>query len=65
MTRSLIVLALIGAVSALETPTAVFHGLGDECFNPGMHSFTKEIGKKTGAYSKCIEVGIGAITSVI
>jgi len=61
----LIVAAMIGAAAALQTPTAVFHGLGDQCINPGMHSFTKEIGRKTGAYSKCIEVGIGAITSVL
>jgi len=38
-------------------PIAVFHGLGDNCMNPGMHHFAKEIGEKTNAYSKCIKIG--------
>ena len=44
-------------------PTAIFHGLGDACLYPGMHSFTKEIEKQTGAFAKCVEVGNGTITS--
>ena len=45
-------------------PTAIFHGLGDACIYPGMHSFTKEIADQTGAYAKCLEVGNGSITSM-
>lgn len=42
-------------------PTAVFHGLGDACINPGMGSFTKKIATGTGAYAKCIEVGLPSL----
>ena len=45
-------------------PTAIFHGLGDACIYPGMHSFTKEIKSQTGADAKCFEVGNGSITSM-
>jgi len=39
-------------------PLAVFHGLGDNCHNPGMHHLTKELGQKAGnVYSKCIPIG--------
>jgi len=35
--------AALGLASAYATPTAIFHGLGDACIYPGMHSFTKDI----------------------
>lgn len=52
----------MASVSAI--PTAIFHGLGDACIYPGMHSFTKSIKKQTGDYASCIEVGNGSITSI-
>lgn len=54
-------------VNENAVPIAVFHGLGDNCMNPGMKNFTKEIGQKTGnAYSKCIKIGAagGTIDSI-
>jgi len=58
---------LASAITAANIPVAVFHGLGDDCLNPGMHQFTKEIGEKTGnVYSKCIKIGAagGMIDSI-
>jgi palmitoyl-protein thioesterase len=46
-------------------PTAVFHGFGDACVNPGMASFTKKIATGTGAYAKCIEVGFPSLGEII
>ena len=37
-------------------PTAMFHGLGDACENPGMESIDKMLEQGTGATVKCIEV---------
>jgi len=58
-------IASIFAVSQAKgpLPTAVFHGLGDQCVNPGMHDFARELGLGTGAYSHCVEVGNGSETS--
>ena len=63
MTKTCIAVAMVAAVTAHKTPTAVFHGLGDQCINPGMHNFAKEIADKTGAYAHCVEVGNGSETS--
>lgn len=52
----------MASVSAI--PTAIFHGLGDACIYPGMHSFTRSIKKQTGDYATCLEVGNGSITSI-
>jgi palmitoyl-protein thioesterase len=41
-------------------PLAIFHGLGDDCRFPGMHSFTKHFNQTLGVYTKCIEVGNGS-----
>lgn len=38
-------------------PTAVFHGFGDACFNPGMGSFMQQIQNGTNGKVLCIEVG--------
>jgi hypothetical protein len=46
---------LLASACALETfdsttkavPTAIFHGLGDQCKNGGMENFTKEIADGT------------------
>ena len=54
--------AALAAADAV--PNAIFHGLGDACRHRGMKNFTKEIGDGTGAYSKCVEVGNGAETSM-
>ena len=62
--KSFALAALVAAVSAKRLPTAVFHGMGDQCINPGMHDFTRELGKQTGAYARCVEVGAGAATSL-
>ena len=42
MAKTIFATALVVAVSSKHTPTAVFHGLGDQCINPGMHNFAKE-----------------------
>lgn len=41
-------------------PLAIFHGLGDDCRFPGMHSFVKHFNKTLGVYTKCVEVGNGS-----
>ena len=56
--------AALGVASVSAVPTAIFHGLGDACIYPGMHSFTKDIADQTGDYAKCLEVGNGSITSM-
>jgi palmitoyl-protein thioesterase len=50
--------AFISAVSAAGLPTAMFHGFGDACINPGDGQFDKIIKKGTGAPVHCIEVGL-------
>lgn len=56
--------AALAVAAANAVPTAIFHGMGDACIYPGMHSFTKDIKEQTGDYAKCIEVGNGSITSL-
>ena len=64
MKTAFIVSAALAVAEAKKAlPTAVFHGLGDQCVNPSMHNFAKEIGDLTGAYSHCVEVGNGSETS--
>lgn len=56
--------SIIAAIEAKKPlPTAVFHGLGDQCVNPGMHNFARDIALGTGTYSHCVEVGNGSETS--
>mgnify|MGYP001806949364 CR=1 FL=1 len=57
------VLSVIGYAAA-AVPTAIFHGMGDACIHPGMHSFAKKIADETGAYAKCVEIGNGSMTSL-
>ena len=45
-------------------PTAVFHGFGDACINPGMGNFDKMLADGTSATVKCIEVGAPSIGEV-
>lgn len=62
--KSFVISALVASfVAARHTPTAIFHGLGDQCINPGMHNLAREIGQKTGAYAHCVEVDQGAASS--
>lgn len=56
--------AALAVASVSAIPTAIFHGMGDACIYPGMHSFTKEIKEQTGDYAKCLEVGNGSISSL-
>ena len=46
-------------------PTAMFHGFGDFCMQPGDIQFNMMLMKGTGARVKCIEVGFPAFSSVI
>merc|ERR1719464_2083566 len=56
--------AALFAATSTAVPTAIFHGLGDSCLYPGMHSFSKKIASDTKDYAKCLEVGNGSITSM-
>jgi len=46
-------------------PTVVGHGMGDSCFNPGMQSITRAIGKRTGSYARCIPTAGNFLTDTI
>jgi palmitoyl-protein thioesterase len=46
-------------------PTAMFHGFGDFCMQPGDIQFNMMLAKGTGARVKCIEVGVPMIGSII
>ncbi|CAK0825218.1 unnamed protein product [Prorocentrum cordatum] len=46
-------------------PTVVAHGMGDSCWEPGMASITRGIGKKTSTYAKCVPTGDNIITDTI
>ena len=63
---SLVLLALLSVGSSVNgaVPTAIFHGLGDACHHRGMKDFTDRIADGTGAIAKCVEVGLGAPTSI-
>ena len=56
----LICISLLLAVTLATYPVAVFHGMGDECNNLGMKSFTKKLGVDLGVYTVCLESGGGA-----
>ena len=59
---ALVVLAI--AAKDKTPPLAIFHGFGDQCSNPGMSSYTKQVGEALGSYTACIEVGNGASDSI-
>jgi Palmitoyl protein thioesterase len=44
-------------LNSTAIPTAVFHGFGDACVNPGMSHFGSIIAQGTGGKVHCIEVG--------
>lgn len=56
--------AALAAAAVQAVPTAIFHGMGDACIYPGMHSFSRQIKEKTGDYAACVEVGNGTLTSL-
>ncbi|KAL4435954.1 hypothetical protein ABPG74_022189 [Tetrahymena malaccensis] len=65
MNKIILTICLIGFAVA-SNPVAIFHGFGDACANPGMKSFTKQIAAGVnGAYVKCVEIGNGAMSSVL
>nr|CAB3500143.1 unnamed protein product [Digitaria exilis] len=45
---------------ASAVPFIVLHGIGDECGNDGLTSFTKMLGEWSGSKGYCIEIGRGA-----
>lgn len=49
------------ALAGSGVPTAMFHGLGDACINPGDIQIDRIIAKGTGAKVHCIEVGIPSL----
>ena len=62
--------ALLGFITTKSAadagvPTAMFHGFGDACLNPGDGQFDKMISDGTNAHVECIEVGIPSVGSII
>jgi hypothetical protein len=45
-------------------PTAMFHGFGDMCLNPGIGNIDKIISDGTGAPAHCIETGLPSLGEV-
>jgi len=52
-------------LAASAVPTAMFHGFGDFCLQPGDIQFNDMIKRGTGAAVKCIEVGMPMVGSII
>ena len=52
------------ALAGSGVPTAMFHGLGDACINPGDIQIDRIMAKGTGAKVHCIEVGIPSLGEV-
>lgn len=46
-------------------PTAMFHGFGDACINPGDLQFNEQIRRSTKAPVHCIEVGLPFVGEVL
>lgn len=58
-----LLLLLLSLSTAL--PNVIFHGMGDQCVNPGMTQFTDYIKTKTGDYTTCVIIGKNeAVTSL-
>ncbi|XP_020401910.1 palmitoyl-protein thioesterase 1 isoform X4 [Zea mays] len=56
----LLILLPVLAPVASGVPFVVLHGIGDECGNDGLSSFTKMLGEWSGSKGYCIEIGRGA-----
>jgi palmitoyl-protein thioesterase len=52
------------ALAGSGVPTAMFHGFGDACVNPGDIQFDELLKKGTGANVHCIEVGVPSLGEV-
>jgi palmitoyl-protein thioesterase len=52
------------ALAGSGVPTAMFHGFGDACINPGDIQFDQIVAKGTGAKVHCIEVGVPSLGEV-
>eukprot|EP00442_Polarella_glacialis_P048141 CAMPEP_0115061470 /NCGR_PEP_ID=MMETSP0227-20121206/8024_1 /TAXON_ID=89957 /ORGANISM="Polarella glacialis, Strain CCMP 1383" /LENGTH=360 /DNA_ID=CAMNT_0002446773 /DNA_START=43 /DNA_END=1125 /DNA_ORIENTATION=- len=46
-------------------PTVTAHGMGDSCWEPGMISIARGIGKKTGTYARCVPTAGNVIADTI
>ena len=55
----------LGLATGKGVPTAMFHGFGDACLNPGDMQFDHAISEGTGAHVECIEVGLPSVGEVI
>lgn len=53
------------SASGSVLPTVTAHGMGDSCWEPGMASISRGIGKKTGSYAKCVPTAGNIITDTI
>nr|CAB3495249.1 unnamed protein product [Digitaria exilis] len=56
----LLLLSPVLSPVASAVPFIVLHGIGDECGNDGLTSFTKMLGEWSGSKGYCIEIGRGA-----
>jgi hypothetical protein len=52
------------ALAGSGVPTAMFHGFGDACVNPGDIQIDRIMAKGTGAKVHCIEVGVPSLGEV-
>ena len=57
----ILILLLIRSIFA-GYPVAVFHGLGDACFMPGMKDFTKTLEEGAKNTAKCFESGASLLS---
>ena len=54
-----------GGDASKGVPTAMFHGFGDACINPGDLQFNEQIRRSTKAPVHCIEVGLPFVGEVL
>lgn len=54
--KTIVLISLIATIFTSH-PVAVFHGIGDLCWNPGMSNIVNEIGRMVNNKAFCIESG--------